>query len=462
MQSFEALQTVNAEPIQGTRHARIYENGISVVDLIGPIFPRANMMTMSGAVSIAQFTQDFVKAEAMASVAGVIINIDSPGGDVRGIGDAAKIVNAVRRSSDKPIKAFVSGYMASAAYYVGSAVGPDNIISTESGLIGSIGVVLTAKGKTKDEIEIVSSQSPYKRTDPNTPEGREPLQQQVDDLADIFVRDVKTYRGVSSKKVLSDYGQGSVYVGPRALTQGLVDRIGTLSEVVDEMASGTMKPRRSRTKASDETSVESLLQFSDGDDTMPLKDMIARFRTSDESLVEGLDSEQDATAAGAAIETPPAVASTDPAQAPEPIQTKGPTREELEERFSDGAELFASQMVTSHKLFPAQASYAASDLLTARIDDVIIGGKVNFVNGEGQIAEGTREEQVRARYSAMPAHTMTQKAVSGIKDGSVAAVVLAETNKKSTDDDTVTADRKAALLNSSIQGQTVIANAQKG
>jgi ClpP class serine protease len=468
MQSLEALQTVQGSRMEGTRHVRLYDNGVAVIDLIGPIFPRANMMTMSSGMSISQFTNDFVKAEAHADVRGIVINADSPGGDVRGIGDAARIVNLVSKKSKKPIQCFVNGFLASAAYYVGSAVGPGNIISTESGIIGSIGVVLNAERKGKDEIVITSSQSPYKRPDPESEKGREIMQQQVDDLAEIFVRDVAKYRNVSPSKVLTDYGQGTTLVGPRALKQGLVDRIDTLSGVVEKMAAGSKGSGRNFYNALDGTNIESMLNFNQEDDnTMSsLKDMIARFGASNGTV---LDSDIDEQA-----QTPIVDAETDDASVVAETGTEPPvadagitpptlTREELEERFSDSAELFATQTMMENKVYPAYAAHVASDLLTARIDDTLYGGTVSFVNSEGQLTEGTREEQTRARYKAMPKHTMTQAAIPGIKAGTVKASVLAESDKTDEKDDSepITEARRKELLGTSVQGQAVLKTAQR-
>lgn len=473
MQSLDAIQTIKAEQMSGTRHVQLYENGIAVIDMIGPIFPRSNLMTMSSGMSISQFTQDFVKAEAHPNVTGIVINIDSPGGDVRGIGDAAKIISAVTKQSKKPIRAFVSGIMASAAYYVGSAVGPENIISTETGIIGSIGVVMQAMAKGKDQIEIVSSQSPYKRADPTTDDGKALMQQQVDDIAEIMVRDIAKYRKVSQAKVLADYGQGATHVAPRALKQGLVDSISTLSDVVEQMASGSMGHGRSRTKASEETHVESLLQFTEEENDMGLKDIYNRFKASGETLLTGDEQElapDDATP-GAESEDTPAVAVVEgQEEAPEvsaevvadPV-AQAPvvlTREALEEKFSDAAELFATQMTVGSKIFPAQSAYAASDLLTAKIDDALYGGSVKFVDGQGQLTEGTREEAVRARYHALPKHSMTEKSIEGIKNGSIAAHVLASTDKApDRENDPVSEDRRKELLAASSLGQAVLSNA---
>lgn len=461
--SLEALQTVSGTRLEGTRHGKIYDNGIAVIDLIGPIFPRAGLMTMSSGVSVAQFVQDIVRAEAHPNVTGIIINIDSPGGDVRGIGDGAKVINAVAKKSKKQIKVFASGYMASAAYYLGSAVGPGNIVASESGLIGSIGVVLTAMKRDKNEIKILSSISPNKQADAGTDEGRKILQEQVDDLGQIFARDVVKYRSITMDKLLSDFGKGAVFVAPRALKQGLIDKIGTLSQVVDEMAKGTSQSGRTHYQATEaDNTVSALLEFSNEEiEEMGLRDMLAKFRQSSEpvrleeaptedaqestTLAVTTDGEETHTASGTVTE--------------DLIQGQSlPSREELEARFADSAELFATNMVTSNKLFPANTMHTASEMLTAMIDDFRFGGQVSFANERGEIVEGTREQAVRARYEAMPGHTVTQKAIKGIQDGSVEAVVLKETGNVSDENAPMTKERHDELLKMSDQGLAAINN----
>jgi ClpP class serine protease len=54
----------------------------------------------------------------------------------------------------------------------------------------------------------------------------------VDDLAAIFVDAVALHRGVSADTVLSDFGQGGVFVGQHAVTAGLADRVGTFEQTL--------------------------------------------------------------------------------------------------------------------------------------------------------------------------------------------------------------------------------------
>jgi hypothetical protein len=96
--------------------------------------------------------------------------------------------------------------------------------------VGSIGVVMTMMGGGDgDDVEIVSSQSPNKRPDPNDDEGREVLQREVDALADVFVRTVATNRKVSTNHVLEKFGKGGVMLAADAIAVGMADSMETLN-----------------------------------------------------------------------------------------------------------------------------------------------------------------------------------------------------------------------------------------
>lgn len=429
-------------------YATIYpESGVAVLDLIGPIHPRANSMTSSGATSLQKFAGEFLRLEANDDVTGIVLNVDSPGGDVRGLGDTANMIARVAKESKKPIKAFGFGYVASAAYYLASAVGPKNLYASKSALVGSIGTVLTGKKDDDGTFEIVSSISPKKRVDADTDEGRAVLQQRVDDLANIFVEDVAGFRGVASQKVLDDYGQGDVLVGTRSLTNGLIDGVSTLSEVVKLTADEVRKGHSAtgyRGRASSE--VATLLSFTHEDiNDMGLRDKILNLLNRTEE--EGTDDAAQASAA---------TGSNEVAGAEGLIADEAPTftREELEDQYSDAAELFASRLVTGSRLLPAQESHAVMEMVNAKIDDTLFGGQVTFIRNN-EIVSGTREEAVTARYEAAPKHGLTEKAVKAVKEGSASASVLKEQDADS-DSAPVSADRKAELLSKTPAGRHVL------
>jgi hypothetical protein len=94
------------------------------------------------------------------------------------------------------------------------------------------------KSGSASMIEFVSSQSPHKRPDPSTEAGKAQIQATADDLADVFVDAVAANRGVSRDAVLSDFGRGGSLVGSKAVAAGMADRVGSLEQVIAELARG--------------------------------------------------------------------------------------------------------------------------------------------------------------------------------------------------------------------------------
>jgi len=455
LQSIEALAVRKGRRMEGSSYAYRYDNGVAVLQLFGPIFPRANMMTMSGATSIQQFTSDFVAAYNDPDIQAIVMDVDSPGGAVSGIGDAAKLMSAVVAQGKKPVTAFASGYMASAAYYIGSIA--DKIVGSESSITGSIGVVLTTQSKQGSTVkEIVASQSPNKRPNVDTEKGMAQLQQQVDDLAEIFIKDVGLYRGLSREEVIDNYGAGATMAGPRAKKSGLIDAIGTLSSAVEEAASVPRKKRKlakSGGKSYSALSVDELMQFRIGDiEDMGLKERIASMFTQGQE-------EENATAQSGTTAT---TEESEPAVGAEQGQQPQLTRQDWEERFADSAELFAERMVTDSRIYPAQKHFAMLEMLNAKIDDAVHGGKVSMATDKGELTEGTREQSVSAKYGAMPRHGMTSRLVAGLKKGDAdqSVVVLkehTEEGKGKAEEGPMSEERRLSLLAKSSQGQSVLA-----
>lgn len=211
-------------------------SGVAVVPIVGPIFPRANLMTtMSGATSIEQITKDIQSAINNPKVNSIVLNIDSPGGAVTGVNELANTIKSLQ--AIKPINAYVYGMCASAAFWIASSA--NKIYASETSEIGSVGVVCAYKDQSEKDtrdgvktIEIVSSVSPYKRVSPSTPEGKEKVQRMVDSIASVFVQSLSANRGMDEKVILADYGKGETYLSVKAYANGMIDGIGSLSSVV--------------------------------------------------------------------------------------------------------------------------------------------------------------------------------------------------------------------------------------
>lgn len=252
----EALQSRDGKPLDNARTVQM-RDGVAVIPVTGPIFRYANLFTaISGATSTGVLAKDIQAALDNRFVRAIVLDINSPGGEATGINELAQMIFDAR--GQKPITAYIGGSGASAAYWIASAA--DKIVADPTAIVGSIGVVMSyldtaerdAKSGTR-VIEVVSSQSPDKRTPPTTDEGRAKVQTIVDALADVFVGSVARNRGVTTQAVLNDFGRGGVMVGDAAKRAGMVDRIGSLESVIAELAGSASKPQRSFSMASNTT-----------------------------------------------------------------------------------------------------------------------------------------------------------------------------------------------------------------
>ena len=211
----------------------VMRDDVAVIEISGPIFRYANLFTaLSGAVSIEAIAKDFREALDSPRVSRIVLAIDSPGGQSNGVQEFADMVFAAR--GVKPVTAYVNEMGASAAYFIAAAA--SEVVMAPMAAVGSIGVVATARlNKATDAIEIVSSQSPAKRPDVSSQDGRAQLQAHVDALAEVFVQRVAQYRDVTVATVLSEFGKGGLLVGQAAVEAGMADRLGSLEDVIAGM-----------------------------------------------------------------------------------------------------------------------------------------------------------------------------------------------------------------------------------
>ncbi|HET7552191.1 MAG TPA: S49 family peptidase [Gemmatimonadaceae bacterium] len=240
----EAIAAELGRPLENTRAATARDR-VATIPVVGPMFRYADRFTeISAAVTYEELAADFNTALRDSSIDAIILAIDSPGGEVTGISELADLVRAGR--GVKPIVALAADTAASAAYWLASAA--DEVVTTATGILGSIGVRASfVDTRKRDEamgrsrIEIVSSQSPRKAVDPATEEGRAQILVTLDALAEVFVQAVADNRGVTRDFVLEHFGQGDVLVGQAAVDAGLADRIGTLESLHAELSAGAAR-----------------------------------------------------------------------------------------------------------------------------------------------------------------------------------------------------------------------------
>lgn len=226
---------IDAEMIDDDQWSYYRSGSVGVVKITGPIWWSRQYESLTNRIG-----------EAMAdpAVASVILDIHSPGGVLHGLHEAAGVIRAA--STRKPVAAFVTGMACSAAYMLAAAAGV--IVASDTAELGCLGVMSTWIDDEEWQEEngirfrsMVSTQTPLKLWNPNTPEGAQRMQAQLDEQARIFIDRVAEMRGVSSAVVLRDYGAGATFIGRQAVDAGLADDVGTLQGMIEQRNGGGMK-----------------------------------------------------------------------------------------------------------------------------------------------------------------------------------------------------------------------------
>lgn len=236
-----ALEGRPMAPLAGSERART-RDGVAVVRVSGPIFRYANLMTdHSGATSLASVSADLQLAADDTRIRAILLEIDSPGGEVTGMAEAAGMIRAI--AERKPVVAYTEGLAASAAYQI--AASAQEIVVAPTAMLGSLGVVVGMTDRRDADAksglrryEIVSSQTPGKRPDVATEGGRAQFQALADRLADEFLADVAASRGMAVADLLAATNGGGMLIGVDAVAAGIADRIGTFEETLSRLASG--------------------------------------------------------------------------------------------------------------------------------------------------------------------------------------------------------------------------------
>jgi protease-4 len=172
-------------------------------------------------------------------VVGVVLRIDSPGGD--GIASDLLHHQLERLSRDKPVVVSMGEVAASGGYYL-SAAG-HSVLAEAATVTGSIGVVggkidlsglYERLGIGRDAVERGARAGILSDARGFTPAERKAVRREMDALYEIFLDRVARGRRLSGEVVRSLAG-GRVMSGTRALEHGLVDRLGGPLEALAEV-----------------------------------------------------------------------------------------------------------------------------------------------------------------------------------------------------------------------------------
>jgi protease-4 len=224
----------------------VQPGAIAVFPVSGPLMKNDQMCGPVGMKSMGQMIAD---ADANDNIKGIILNIESPGGQAQGTQQLAEIVSKTK----KPVVAYVDGMAASAAYWIASAA--DRIVAEPKSNIGSIGT-MTSFADVQPALElqgvkfhkIVSDQTPDKNAliDQVRQGNYDQFRKEVlNPLAQDFIDGVKTYRpNIEPKQLTGKTFYAENVVGTMIDQVGnFQDAVKAVNEILNERASATLSTR---------------------------------------------------------------------------------------------------------------------------------------------------------------------------------------------------------------------------
>ncbi len=214
--------------------------GIAILPIHGSLVRRTlGMEAESGLLSYQAIQAGLAAALADPSVAGILLDVDSPGGEAGGVFDLADRIAAAAKV--KPVWAIANESAFSAAYALASAA--SRLVVTRTSGIGSVGVIamhidqsgLDAKAGLQYTPIVAGARkndlSPHTAI---TDEARAMLQAEVDRLYGLFIDTVASHGRLTADALRAT--EAGLYFGDAAVTAGLADAVATFDDTLAEMA----------------------------------------------------------------------------------------------------------------------------------------------------------------------------------------------------------------------------------
>jgi signal peptide peptidase SppA len=214
--------------------------GIAILPIHGSLVRRTlGMEAESGLLSYQAIQAGLAAALADPNVAGILLDVDSPGGEAGGVFDLADRIAAAAKI--KPVWAIANESAFSAAYALASAA--SRLVVTRTAGIGSVGVIamhidqsgLDAKaGLQYTPIVAGAHKNDLSPHSAITDEARAMLQAEVDRLYGLFVDTVASHGRLTADALRAT--EAGLYFGEAAVAAGLADAVATFDDTLAEMA----------------------------------------------------------------------------------------------------------------------------------------------------------------------------------------------------------------------------------
>lgn len=238
-------------PIPEPKQARAFaQSGIAVIPVFGTLVKRSlGLDAASGLMAYDELESRLETALADSQVAGILLDLDSPGGEAGGVFELAQRIRAASRI--KPIWAHANDAAYSAAYAIAAAC--QRLTLSQTAGVGSVGVIALhvdqAVKDAKDGLHYTAVFAGGHKNDlsphePLSPQAAGTLQSEVDRLYGIFTTQVAAMRQLDVDAVRAT--EAAVYFGENAVAVGLADAVLPFDQVLAEFAEA-LAAQRSQT-----------------------------------------------------------------------------------------------------------------------------------------------------------------------------------------------------------------------
>lgn len=237
--SFELLSLYNSkQPIfKNSKYFHINPKGIAIIRIYGVLTKKTEAFDhILDMTSYENIHEEIESALEDKSIETILLDIDSPGGEVNGVFDLADFIYESR--AKKRIIAIANDDAYSAAYAIASSA--EKVFVSRTSGVGSIGVIASHIDQSRfDERQGIkyttifagSRKNDLNPHEPMTSESLGSLQKEVDRLYEMFLQLIARNRGLSIEKIRST--EAGLYFGEKAVEIGVADGVTTFFEFIN-------------------------------------------------------------------------------------------------------------------------------------------------------------------------------------------------------------------------------------
>ena len=233
----EYLSTLKDDDISNKQKRAQEKNKIAVIHVEGAIVTGSIDFNTAGSGGI---VKNINKARDDKNVKGIILRVNSPGGDVYA---SSMITNALEefQATGRPVITSMGDIAASGGVWVTTT--SEEIWAEDTTLTGSIGVysvvadptpLLKWTGNNSDGVSMTKAGDIYDLSRGMNEELNKQFRENTENFYREFVTKVAENREMEYSEVLQFAG-GRIWRGDKALELGLVDKLGSLDDAIDSM-----------------------------------------------------------------------------------------------------------------------------------------------------------------------------------------------------------------------------------